>query len=61
MTSKDEFIFTHYTDIAEAKHQEVRRLKAEATREVLRDMIKGLSGSLRRSPIDTQSSGWDQV
>jgi hypothetical protein len=61
MNLQDEFILTHYTDITEAKHREVRQLQAMATRRVLTDMITALRRAFGRSPILTRSSEVDHV
>jgi hypothetical protein len=49
MNRQDAFVLTHYTDITEAKQREVRRLQAEATRTVLRDIIEALRRTLARA------------
>ena len=45
MNRQDAFTFTHYTEITDAKQQDVRKLQAELTLSILR----GIGSALRKA------------
>ena len=49
MDRRETYIFTHYTDIADAKEREIRNLKAEVVRGIMLGVAKALLGIVHRA------------
>ena len=50
MNRHDAYTFAHYTEIAEAKRHDVRRLQAEMTLSILRSLGTTIRKAFRRVP-----------
>ncbi|UOA27939.1 hypothetical protein DSM107133_02682 [Pseudosulfitobacter sp. DSM 107133] len=61
MNSRDNFIFTHYTSIAESCQRDVSRQQAETAANILRGLVATLLMAVRRSSRGNQAGGTDQA
>ena len=53
MDRRDTYIFTHYSDIAEAKNRDVRNLQAKAVRSLMLGMCEALIRMVR--PVSSRN------
>ena len=61
MNRHDAYTFAHYTEIAEAKRHDVRRLQAEMTLSILRSLGTTIRKAFRRVLRSNQIGSLDQM
>ena len=61
MTPQETYILTHYTEIAETKQRDVRRIQAETALSILQSVVAAMVKGLRRAPHRKEVQELDQA
>lgn len=61
MNRREIYIFTHYTDIAEARKSDMRRMQAEAVRNILGGLVERSRHVFRRLSLGNRAPGMDRA